>query len=318
MQSEKELKEFLPEKPYSSDKLMNGLRILPREVALKRKYIELNPFHMKKFITFDLDYDVDWLDAAKEFNIKPPFWEVINLENGHAHFIYVLKNPVFCTEAAHLKPLRYLDAIIKAMTRTLKADPRYTGLISKNPFNNKVWSVRHLYKQEAYELSELASCVPDEMYELSQPHAPVNEDISMLGRNCYIFEHVRVRAYRERREFWNKSYDSWLERVRYMCEEENANFSEPLGQAEINQISKSIARWTLGQITPEGFAEAQRAKVKIRWNRESFENEGIKLLREGFSVLEIMEILDVSRRTVFNWKNKIVNKSIKVKVDNWG
>ena len=307
------LKNVLPEKPYASDKLMNGLQILPRTEALKKKYIELNPVHIRKFLTFDVDYNFTWLNAAKDFDIYEPFWTVINRKNGHAHLIYVLKTPVFCTEAAHLKPLKYLSAVVKAMTRKLKADPRYCGLISKNPFNNDAWDVRPPYwsMPREYELSELAECVVDEMHET--PTKAVDEDIAGLGRNCYIFEHVRVRAYREIRNFWGKNYDEWHERVRYMCEEENANFSEPLGQSEINQIAKSITRWTLENITPKGYSEYQRNIIKLRWERDSLKNVGQELLRDGYSLEEVMNVLDVSRRTVFYWK-KDLNTSILDKV----
>ena len=303
----------LPLKPYASDKLMSGLRVLPREVALNKKYIQLNPPHIKKFITFDIDYDFRYVDVAKDFNIFEPFWTVINRKNGHAHLIYLLKTPVYTTEAAHLHPLRYLDAVIKAMTRKLNADPRYRGLISKNPFNNKAWNVRPpmWHAPREYTLGELADCVPDEMYE---PHPPVNEDISMLGRNCYILEHVRVRAYREIRNYWNKNYDEWHERVVYMCEEENATFSEPLGQSEINQIAKSITRWTLGHITPKGFAESQRARVKIRWSRESLKEKGQELLKDGYSVEAVMEILDVSQATAYRWRDEVNQRSMLDKV----
>lgn len=304
----------LPLKPYASNKLMNGLQILPREVALSKKYIQLNPPHIQKFITFDIDYDFRYVDVAKDFNIFEPFWTVINRKNGHAHLIYLLKTPVYTTEAAHLHPLRYLDAVIKAMTRKLKADPRYRGLISKNPFNNKAWNVRPpmWHAPREYTLGELVDCVPDEMQE--SPHAPVNEDMSLLGRNCYILEHVRVKAYREIRNYWNKNYDEWHERVVYMCEEENATFSEPLGQSEINQIAKSITRWTLGHMTPKGFAESQRARVKIRWSRESLKEKGQELLRDGYNVEAVMEILDVSQATVYRWRDEVNQRSMLDKV----
>lgn len=300
----------LPEKPYASDKLKYGLRIMTREEALKKKYIELNPVHVKKFITFDIDYDIRkdeiWY-FEEEMNMPAPYWTVVNPENGHAHFIYVLKTPVFCTEAAHIKPLKYLDAVVKAMTRVFKADPRYCGLISKNPFNKKDWFIKYPYwnKPEEVTLGMLANCprVIDYLYE--EPHAPVDEDIAGLGRNCFIFEHVRVRAYRERRYYFGKTYDDWRKRVHHMCEEENATFAQPLGEREIAHITKSITDWTFGEITPEGFREAQRNRVRMRWSRESRKREGQELLKSGCTVAEVMELLDVSRRTVFNWKREL-------------
>ena len=45
----------LPYKPYCSNDLKTGLLIRPSSVAIGQKYIELNPPHVKKFLTFDLE-----------------------------------------------------------------------------------------------------------------------------------------------------------------------------------------------------------------------------------------------------------------------
>lgn len=331
--SKKELISFLPNRPYVSNNFMNGLQVRPREKAIKWKYIELNPPHLRRFITFDVDHDQREIlrrtksyknykpllyDPLFDYGVQEPYWTVINRENGHAHFIYVLKKPVLCCEMAHLRPLRYLKRIVDVYTAKIKADPRYRGLISKNPFNKKAWDIwTPLYhKQKPYTLAELIKGNGvDININANVSYAPVDEDIAGLGRNCYVFEHVRVRAYRERRNFWNKSYNEWRERVTYMCEEENANFSEPLGQAEINQIAKSITNWTFGEITPKGFSDYQRARVKLRWSRESLKKEGLELLEDGYSNDEIAEVLDVSLRTIQIWKQDLT-KSILDKQQN--
>ena len=349
----RDLKDFLPQKPWASDNLKYGLRIFPLEIALKKNFIQLNSPNSVKFLTFDCDWEQDtgefwwngriitlreWNEMILElgrqltpkpkkliwnitpemihddFDVPPPLWVVENPENGHCHIIYALKTPVYVTEMAHLKPIKYLEAVRKAYTAKLKADPRYVGLISKNPFSPKWWV--NQYDDAEYDLGDLAEYV-----NLSERHfAPVNEDTASWGRNCFILEHVRVRAYREIRKFWNKTYQEWFETVVYMCEEENAKFSEPLGEREVIAIAKSITRWTLDKITPEGFAESQRAKISIRWEKESRKSKGIELLNDGKSIGEVMEILDVSRRTVTYWKREFneFKWSIKVKSKNRG
>ena len=62
-----------------------------------------------------------------------PHWIAINPENGNYHLGYLLAAPVARTNAARLKPLRYLAAIEHVLAKKLGADMGYVGLITKNP-----------------------------------------------------------------------------------------------------------------------------------------------------------------------------------------
>lgn len=260
----KELQNQLPNKPYCSDNLKYGMRVRPREFALTQRYIQLNPPHMKVFLTFDLDYDagINYLTggvcAVEDEGLPQPMWYVVNKKNGHSHLIYVLNNPVFTTNNARPWPLRYLAAIETAMRRKLGGDPMYTGLISKNPWSD-FWLV-YQTSNMAYDLEFLADRLNLTQKALKQPV----EDKSGLGRNCCVFEHVRVWAYREIRKYWVKShacrghdFTKWLNAVLYRCQEENANFGVPLDRRELRGIAQSIAKWTWRHTTPEGFSEYQ-------------------------------------------------------------
>ena len=294
------LKKELPPKPYCTDDLNRGLKIRTRATALKKRYIQLNPPYQKRFITFDLDYDT-WAYVAEDFDLPQPIWCVGNTKNGHAHLIYALWHPVYTTSAAHVKPLRYLAAIEAAMTRKLEADPMYSGLISKNP-----WSSEWLVYQTGnmlYDLAFLAEYLPD--LEVKLLKKPVGE-IAGLGRNCFIFEAVRVWSYREVRRYWgtHKCVSSWFDAVERRCAEENANFSEPLYEMEVRCISRSIARWTWQHMSPTGFSDWQRRNIARRWDRESRKSMGLELLSEGLTVVEVAELLGVTERTCYNWKSQ--------------
>ena len=291
----------LPHKPYCSDCLEAGVAIRPLMTALRHKYIELNPPHVKKFLTFDLDYP-SWPYVADDFFLPRPLWYVENTDNGHAHLIYVLRTPVFTTSAAHLKPLKYLNAIIEAYSERLQADTLYSGLISKNPWSDK-WRVVQTGDM-IYDLDFLADAVWRELSR--KPTKKPVENVAGLGRNCYIFEHVRVWAYRAIRKFWDrKGYSGdlagWKKAVEHKCLEENAKFFYPLKGREIKQIVRSISSWTWRRLSAEGFSDWQRKNINHRWDKESKKSQGIAMLKDGRSVDEVAIELDVTQRTVYNW-----------------
>ena len=324
-----ELKNFLPCRPYCSNALETGLFIRPKEKALQTRYIQLNPPNMVKFLTFDIDYccpswGLTLTEARQMLKLKnfyfswglffddpsefpPPCFIVQSRSNGHAHFIYVLTWPVCTTQLAHVRPIKYLDRIIKGLTKKFNADPAYNGLISKNPFNKKAWDVLTAWdflspsQPVSYSLNWLEAFIPDE----EKPIKKAREDITALGRNCSIMEKVRLWSYRERRSYWGKSSEEWFNAVYQQCKNENSAFKVPLENYELKAIAKSISRWTIKNITPQGFSERQSRVRMCRTTKYSQKQDGIDLLRQGYSVEEIMEALDVSRRTVFSWKKEI-------------
>ena len=292
------LRGLLPSKPYCSDNLKKeGLLVRPRDTALKKHYIQMNSPHQITFFTIDIDYRVEYAGIAEDYNLPQPIWCVGNLKNGHVHLIYALLSPVYCTSMAHLAPLKYLKAIIDAYCEKLGADPMYSGLISKNP-----WSPRWCVFQTGnllYSLECLAGYV-----DLSRKVTKKTvEEVAGLGRNCHVFENVRVWSYRAIRDFWGKKHGSseWFDAVKFKCLQENAKFSDPLYDSEIKQIAKSIAHWTWRRSTPEGFSDWQRNNVNRRWTKESKKAQGIEMLKAGSSIDEVMQVLEVSQRTVYNW-----------------
>lgn len=325
------LKNFLPTKPFCANNLAYGLKIKPREIALSYRYIQMNPVNIKKFLTFDIDRPFElYKGALKDFqkdygenfffswnasimpderHVAPPLWFVQNPQNGHAHFIYVLTAPVCTSELAHIKPLKYLDFITKSYTTLLDADPLYTGLISKNPFNQKAWEVFNPVpplEKCSYDLENLAGYIPMKFYE-AKPVKKGREDVSGLGRNCYILETVRTWAYRERRKYWKDTQCAWPDVVLAKCLEVNSSFSTPLHRREVATIAKSITKWTIKNITPEGFSAWQRQKILLRWSKESHKKDGIDLFKQGCSVEEVMQALDISRRTAYRYKKEAEN-----------
>ena len=275
----------------------------PRKYALKHSYIQLNPKSMQVFITLDLDYDCGeevWDFIYCYGSIAAPYFIVGNTDNGHAHLIYVLRQPVCTTSLAHFRPLKYLKAIIDAYTELTKADGSYTGHLSKNPWSNRWRTLNESYC--VYDLQGLVTGSVIDIFERKPTKKP-RENVAGLGRNCSIFEHVRTWAYREIRNYWKGQGNAgeWQQAVEEKCNIENRKFDTPLFTSETRQIAKSIANWTWRHITPEGFSDCQRRNVKLRWNRESKKPSGLSMLQAGFTTAEIAELLGVSQRTCQRW-----------------
>lgn len=309
-----ELKKFLPYRPYSANKFgqFPDMKIRTREKALKCKYIQLNPPCMVRFITFDLDYNTSWF-FAEDYDLKPPFFHIQNRKNGHAHLIYILRSPVCKTSIAHVKPMRYLQAIIDAYSEILGADPSYSGLLSKNPFCD-YWYVSYDNEFCWNFLMDLEFLVDSSKVNdiLSRkPEKKKRENVAGLGRNCYIFETVRLWSYREIRNYWSKNPLSWFEAVEWQCKYENSKFDIPLDFREVRGISNSISRWTLKYITPKNFSSYQRANVRRRWSKESKKQTGLKMLELGFSIQDLIQELEINKSTAYRWLKEATPEQVK-------
>lgn len=221
----------LPHRPYCSNDFVSGIRILPRDIALTRKYIQ--PQITKKLVGWMI-YDIDRPGAAHAWddaNLPPPTITVINPINRHAHLLYQLKAPIPTTDKAKLHPIRYLTAIEHAYKLRLGADFGYAGLLTKNPLH-KSWLVSA--NDVRYELSVLAEYVELKRIEPRESHG--------LGRNCTIFDEVRHLAYSEVHKHAN--VNSFHCEILSLCRHFNDGFPMPLGDRELAGIAKSISKWT--------------------------------------------------------------------------
>ncbi|OYW69286.1 MAG: plasmid replicase, partial [Pseudomonadales bacterium 32-42-5] len=146
----------IPKKPYASDDLMYGVKIYSKDAALRKVYLQPNhPYYLHN-IVFDLDYSASLVEILySKTGIPLPNLIVENKENGRSHAIYYLKTPVFKTDASKPKPIIYLNAIQRTLQHVLDADVNYTGLICKNPLNER-WRTSTL-RQTPYTLDDLAN-----------------------------------------------------------------------------------------------------------------------------------------------------------------
>ena len=230
----------LPNKPYCSDNMGFGLQIRPKHLALLKRYIQPNHPYYTHFFVFDLDYPTAYIDLFYSMvGVPVPNLIVENPENGHAHYVYQLKTPIYHTNASNDKPIKYANAVYMALRTVLDADISYSGLITKNAVH-KHWRT-HVLREQPYTLDQLSERLDLTTRQINK-QIKVDEAVG-LGRNCCVFHTVRHWAYVEVRQYRAKTFNQWLESVIAQCCSINAQFTAPMQYNEVKGIAKSIARW---------------------------------------------------------------------------
>lgn len=242
----------LPRRPYCSDDLNRGLVIRPAATALRHRHIQPNAPLAVSWLVFDLDYPGAAFGWEKE-NLPPPSLTVINPSNAHAHLFYGLTTPVGMSNAARDAPIRYAAALQAVFQAKLNADRGYAGLIAKNPFHD-AWRV--IWVPHLYDLGELAEYV-------DLPKRRPQREVLGLGRNCTLFDELRVWAYQWVREYQRNgaSAEQWQRAVLGQAEKLNA-FTVPLSLNEVKAVAKSVAKWTWRHFSDESFSIIQSARGK--------------------------------------------------------
>lgn len=296
-----------PSKPYCSDDLSYGVHIRPKHIALLKRYIQPNHPYYTHFFVFDLDYPTAYIDFFYSMvGVPAPNLIVENPENGHAHYIYQLKTPIYNTDASKPKPIEYGNAVYNALREALNADVSYTGLITKNALH-KHWRT-HLLREQPYTLNQLAERLDLTSREISKPIQP--DDAVGLGRNCCVFHTVRKWAYIAIRKHRSSTYNQWLDAVLNECVSLNNQFTLPMNHNEVKGIAKSIARWVWKR-DPHCYAMfIERQSMKGRNGGKAKgaayldkRLQAKQLQAQGLSQVKIAEMLGISTRTLRNWKS---------------
>lgn len=268
----------LPTKPYCANSFDFGLLIRAKNIAIKHKHIQHNKHTSVAYIVLDVDHP-HALQMLQEQLLPPPNFLVINPKNYHAHVFYELSTPVYTTNFARDKPLRYLASIEYALREIWQADRGYSSLISKNPLHES-WKLVQL-RQEPWNLGELADW-------LTLPSKLPKQAKSVgLGRNCTLFDMLRYWAYDNVLSYRiSGSYEQWHRAVLATAESFNS-FPEPLGINEVTNTAKSVAKWVWTHYTKrmsdEEFSARQSARGKLGGRPKTTTAEGKPWEAEGIS-----------------------------------
>ena len=225
-----------------------------------------------------------------------------------AYLVYVLSTPVYTGAIEHSKPREFLDAVIAAYTKILGAKACIYAGIMPNFFNNQAWVIREGVFREC-SLKFLTNWIDLPPKARKIQNAARNRENHERDRNWNIFEDVRLWAYKERRNYWGATREAWFNAVLEKCRAVKNNYNFPdkggmLKDNEIRVIARHIADWTIKHITPEGLSDFARTCVNLRWRKEGKKENGIGLLKQGWTVDEVIELLGVSRATAFRWQKE--------------
>ena len=133
----------------------------------------------------------------------------------------------------------------RALTRELRGDPAFTGLISRGPFHPD--HITRLVGGRLWTLAELLRELPP-MWTLTRREAHRAADAADVeGRNCATFETLRHIAYRLHDQ--GVTGAALVRQVQHQAEELNREtFAQheagPLSARELAGIVKSICKWT--------------------------------------------------------------------------
>ena len=311
--------ERLPYRPYCSDDLGAGLRVLPLQAALEKKFIQYNPPAIINWMAFDIDRV--YLGHENEWRIvAPPNIVVRNPANGHAHLLYGIAAGVSKTSASKAAPLRLLAAINESYRHILGGDVGFTELICRNPLHSH-WKVE-LLRERLYDLHELAEYVDLDASDKRVRATPKRSQVG-LGRNCNLFNSLRTWCYKWVGEYQGGSLERWHEAVRGKAEKLNT-FKDPLPASEIKATAKSVAKWTwanyTGKMTASSLAEdgltletfsmlqsnlGKMAMAK-RWGDNSDKKaEAFKMKVGGVKQAAIAAALGVTQKTVSVWLRNV-------------
>jgi len=310
----------LPDKPYCSNNLKQGLIIRTKKTAFEKYiYIQLNKYYAICYLTFDIDREGAGAEWYFELDLPAPTFVTINPENLHAHLVYELFTPVLLWENARQKPIEWLNAVRRAWTEALGADVGYNGLISKNP-NSSHWHI--LDFNARYDLGELSEAVTIKDHHYQTPKG-FREDFAGEGRNNFLFEVGRFYSYQKKDSCNNETA---LQDVLFthLLNVNHTEFAEPLPMNEVRHIAKSIAKftWKYRNTISGGYerktTDEELRKVKIANAYQTHEirkaatgekiNKAFdKALREGIKPTQtnIAKLSGLSVRTVKRHWNKV-------------
>jgi len=251
--------ETIPDRPRCSDNLQYGLQVRGKEQASKMRLIQPNSPMVKKWLTFDIDRD-DAYFAFEQRDAPVPNFIAVNKSNGHAHYGYLLRDPVLYFDLAHGKPQQYLQSLRSGLTNRLGADVGYSETVCKNPLHQEWETEWNIHRP--YEISELFDCLDKG----DLPNKQLKEAID-TGRNCAIFNAVRHVAYRNVLTFkrCENGFDGFLDFIASAAAQANATFPESLSAQELHGITKSITRWTWKNFSCEAASAWGRNRAIRRW-----------------------------------------------------
>lgn len=273
---------WLPLWPLASDDLLRGIYRTSRYNALGQRYIEANPQSLSNLLVVDIDHADARMRALWDREEWRPNTIVENRDNGQAHAVWAMAEPITRTEYARRKPLAYAAAVTEGLRRSVDGDKGYSGLMTKNPTHeawDASWITDHLYTlDELAEHLTTADFMPPRSWQRTKRKNPVG-----LGRNCTLFETVRWDVYRVARTIRRRNEHPTLEDTRELeaaivslCQGMNATFSEALPAPEIAATIRSFYKWITTRYTGWTDSRTTSEEKSAAYHRNTGRQGGLK------------------------------------------
>lgn len=251
-------KSKLPPKPYHTNDYYFGKKIGALDSALKSNHIQPNSLTHKYFIILDLDSDMSVLDWADK-GLPAPHLIVRNLDNGRSHMTYILKTSVKNDVTGRQKPIKYFSDVEHGLAVKIGADMNYNGLLTKNPFKSSAYKVLS-YESTPYDLDYLNEFVDKDLVKKQRDEKKKKkiEDGFASGRNCTLFENLRLWAYAN----WHRCHQTEL-RSNILEQAMVFNtFECQLGTREVETIANSVYRFITRHFSIERLNELKSERAK--------------------------------------------------------
>ncbi|HIE6468476.1 replication initiation protein [Pseudomonas aeruginosa] len=274
-------KSKLPKKPYHTNNYSFGKQVGPISSAIKSIYLQPNSLTHKYFMIFDLDSEMSVLDWSDK-GLPAPHLIVRNLDNGRSHLTYILNTSVKTDVRGLLKPIKYCSDVEHGLAVRIGADMNYNGLLTKNPFNISAFKV-FSFQDEPYDLDYLNEFVDKDLVRQQREAKKKKnvEDGFASGRNCTLFETLRLWAYSNWHRFHQVALHAEILDQAMMLN----TFECPLGMNEVRTIADSVYRFITQHFSIERLnelkserAKQSRAKSKghvIYTGEKPWEEEGV-------------------------------------------
>ncbi|MFF0991283.1 replication initiation protein [Kocuria nitroreducens] len=224
-------------------------------------FIQLNPADWLNFLVVDVD-DEDALLNLMHPAVPEPTWIIENPQTGHAQAGWAIE-PVYRGESARPGPIRYAEAVQRALDRLVDGDPCFTRYLVRNPAAafpaGRVWWGRRTSPWSLGDLkahmAEYTDPFHDEAIDgpaapawdpgtplLGQsgiPRVPVVDTATEVGRNTAVFRATRRWLWDQRQARQQTPTEAAsIAHAKAL----NAQLPHPLADGEVTCLARSAVR----------------------------------------------------------------------------
>lgn len=246
----------LPKKPFVGGFKAQTIIVDKADIETY-KYLQYQHPEYARYIVIDIDsmaFDITSTNLMPNLLVINKYSDSTSehaVLKGHA--FYRLDGFVGASSKSRIKPQKTLRLINHSIINYLRAegidaDPAFNGQKAKNPFNSN-FTILSL-RDEPWSFADFFEAIPEQhIYNRKPVIQQGKEVVEIAGRNCYLFEKVRIESYKAKSKYDN--FNCFYDYVHDFTLKQNGMLSNPLDYGEIKQIVKSVSNWTWLNFTGE-------------------------------------------------------------------